>query len=65
MFYFYNERDRKKNEQENARTGVYLKGIVGSLKERLFSEYVQHIKEMIERARDLARAEEAAPTPGS
>jgi len=50
MFYFYNERDRKKNEQENARTGVYLKGIVGSLKERLFSEYVQHIKEMIERA---------------
>ena len=50
MFYFYNERDRKKNEEENARTGVYLKGIVGSLKERLFSEYVQHIKEMIERA---------------
>lgn len=50
MFYFYNERDRKKNEEENARTGVYLKGIVGSLKERLFAEYVQHIKEMIERA---------------
>ena len=50
MFYFYNERDRKKNEEENARTGVYLKGIVGSLKERLFSEYIQHIKEMIERA---------------
>jgi len=50
MFYYYNERDRKKNEEENARTGVYLKGIVGSLKERLFSEYVQHIKEMIERA---------------
>ena len=50
MFYFYNERDRKKNEEENARTGVYLKGIVGSLKERLFTEYVQHIKEMIERA---------------
>ena len=50
MFYFYNERDRKKNEEENVRTGVYLKGIVGSLKERLFSEYVQHIKEMIERA---------------
>jgi hypothetical protein len=50
MFYFYNERDRKKNEEENARTGVYLKGIIGSLKERLFAEYVQHIKEMIERA---------------
>ncbi len=52
MFYYYNERDRdrKKNEEENARSGVYLKGIVGSLKERLFSEYVQHIKEMIERA---------------
>ena len=50
MFYYYNERDRKKNEEENARTGVYLKGVVGSLKERLFSEYVQHIKEMIERA---------------
>ena len=52
MFYYYNERDRdrKKNEEENARTGIYLKGIVGSLKERLFSEYVQHIKEMIERA---------------
>ena len=49
-FYLYNERDRKKNEEENARTGVYLKGVVGSLKERLFSEYVQHIKEMIERA---------------
>jgi hypothetical protein len=50
MFYSYNERDRKKNEEENARTGIYLKGIVGSLKERLFSEYVQHIKEMMERA---------------
>jgi hypothetical protein len=50
MFLSYNERDRKKNEEENARTGVYLKGIVGSLKERLFSEYVQHIKDMIERA---------------
>ena len=50
MFYGYNERDRKKNEEENARTGIYLKGIVGSLKERLFSEYVQHIKEMMERA---------------
>ena len=52
MFYYYNERDRdrKKNEEENARTGIYLKGIVGSLKERLFSEYVQHIKEMIQRA---------------
>jgi hypothetical protein len=50
MFYLYNERDRKKNEEENVRTGIYLKGIVGSLKERLFSEYVQHIKEMIQRA---------------
>jgi hypothetical protein len=50
MFYGYNERDRKKNEEENARTGIYLKGIVGSLKERLFSDYVQHIKEMMERA---------------
>jgi hypothetical protein len=50
MFYYYNERDRKKNEEENARTGVYLKGIVGSLKERLFSEYVQHVKDMIQRA---------------
>lgn len=50
MFYLYNERDRKKNEEENARSGIYLKGIVGSLKERLFSEYVQHIKEMIQRA---------------
>ena len=50
MFYLYNERDYKKNQEENARTGVYLNGIVGSLKERLFSEYVQHIKEMIERA---------------
>ena len=50
MFYYYNERDRKKNEEENARSGVYLKGVVGSLKERLFSEYVQHIKEMIQRA---------------
>jgi len=52
MFYYYNERDRdrKKNEEESAKTGIYLKGIVGSLKERLFSEYVQHIKEMIARA---------------
>lgn len=50
MFYYYNERDRKKNEEENARSGVYLKGVIGSLKERLFSEYVQHIKEMIQRA---------------
>ena len=46
----YNERDHKKNQEENARTGIYLNGIVGSLKERLFSEYVQHIKEMIQRA---------------
>lgn len=46
MFY----RDNKKNQEENARTGVYLNGVVGSLKERLFSEYVQHIKEMIQRA---------------
>ena len=46
MFY----RDYKKNQQENVRTGIYLNGIVGSLKERLFSEYVQHIKEMIQRA---------------
>ena len=50
MFYLYNERDHKKNQEENARTGIYLNGIVGSLKERLFSEYVQHIKEMIQRA---------------
>ena len=50
MFYYYNERDRKKNDEENARIGIYLKGVVGSLKERLFSEYVQHIKEMIQRA---------------
>ncbi|NBU82223.1 MAG: hypothetical protein EBS55_11310 [Flavobacteriaceae bacterium] len=51
MFYhYYNERDRKKNEEENARSGIYLKGVVGSLKEQLFSEYVQHIKEMIQRA---------------
>jgi len=50
MFYLYNERDYKKNQEDNARTGVYLNGIVGSLKERLFSEYVQHIKEMIQRA---------------
>ena len=46
MFY----RDNKKNQEENARTGVYLNGVVGSLKERLFLEYVQHIKEMIQRA---------------
>jgi hypothetical protein len=46
MFYL----DNKKNQEENARTGVYLNGVVGSLKERLFSEYVQHIKEMIQRA---------------
>ena len=46
MFY----RDNKKNQEENIRTGIYLNGVVGSLKERLFSEYVQHIKEMIKRA---------------
>jgi hypothetical protein len=46
MFY----RDYKKNQEENIRTGIYLNGIVGSLKERLFLEYVQHIKEMIQRA---------------
>lgn len=46
MFY----RDNKKNQEENIRTGIYLNGIVGSLKERLFLEYVQHIKEMIQRA---------------
>lgn len=46
MFY----RDHKKNQEENARIGIYLSGVVGSLKERLFSEYVQHIKEMIQRA---------------
>jgi hypothetical protein len=40
--------DRKKNDEENVRSGIYLKGITGSLKERLFSEYVQNIKEMIE-----------------
>lgn len=40
--------DRKKNNEENVRSGIYLKGITGSLKERLFSEYVQNIKEMIE-----------------
>jgi hypothetical protein len=40
--------DHKKNDEENARNGVYLKGITGSLKERLFSDYVQNIKEMIE-----------------
>jgi hypothetical protein len=45
---FYN--DNKKNQEENVRTGIYLNGIVGSLKERLFLEYVQHIKEMIQRA---------------
>jgi hypothetical protein len=50
MFYFQKDRDRKKNEEENSRTGVYSKGVVGSLKERLFSEYVQNVKEMIERA---------------
>ena len=51
MFYTYDQRrDRKRDEKEDARTGIYLKGVVGSLKERLFSEYVQHIKEMIERA---------------
>lgn len=50
MFYFQNVRDRKKNEEENSRTGVYLNGVVGSLKERLFSEYVQNVKEMIERS---------------
>lgn len=50
MFYLYNERDHKKNQEESIRTGIYLNGIVGSLKERLFSEYVQHIKEMIQRA---------------
>jgi hypothetical protein len=46
MFY----RDNKKNQEEDIRTGIYLNGVVGSLKERLFSEYVQHIKEMIQRA---------------
>jgi hypothetical protein len=46
MFYL----DNKKNQEENIRTGIYLNGVVGSLKERLFSEYVQHIKEMIQRA---------------
>lgn len=50
MFYLYNERDHKKNQEESIRNGIYLNGIVGSLKERLFSEYVQHIKEMIQRA---------------
>lgn len=50
MFYFQKDRDRKKNEEENSRIGVYSKGVVGSLKERLFSEYVQNVKEMIERA---------------
>jgi len=40
--------DRKRNNEENVRSGIYLKGITGSLKERLFSEYVQNIKEMIE-----------------
>jgi len=52
MFYAFTQRDRdrKRNEEDDARAGVYLKGVVGSLKERLFSEYVQHIKEMIERA---------------
>jgi len=51
MFYTYDQRrDRKRDEKDDARTGIYLKGVVGSLKERLFSEYVQHIKEMIERA---------------
>ena len=40
--------DRKKDNEENVRSGIYLKGITGSLKERLFSEYVQNIKEMIE-----------------
>jgi len=51
MSYTYDQRrDRKRDEKDDARTGIYLKGVVGSLKERLFSEYVQHIKEMIERA---------------
>jgi len=44
--YYYS--DRKKDEEEDIRSGIYLKGITGSIKERLFSEYVENIKVMME-----------------